>query len=92
VRFPLDRPQRPLRTVVTARAPARLPDQVMTVVLNGHVLRRSPLGAAWTDVEVLLVKEAQLPGENLLCLEFSEGLAPSEQEGLAASVARIQLP
>jgi hypothetical protein len=91
VRFPLDRPAIPLRTVVTARAPARLDGQTMTIALNGTVLKQAALAVEWTDVPVTLPLERLTPGENLLCLHFSESL--SEADGRrAAAVSRIQLP
>ena len=92
VRFPLDRPVIPLRTVVTARAPNRLDGQTMTISLNGTVLRQAALGPEWAEVPVTLPLERLAPGENLLCLGFSDALP--EQDGVrrAAAVSRIQLP
>jgi hypothetical protein len=91
VRFPLDRPEIPLRTVVTARAPGRLENQTMTIALNGTVLKQSALGDEWAEVPVTLPLEVLSPGENLLCLHFSEGL-PEAEGRRAAAVSRIQLP
>ena len=92
VRFPLDRPAIPLRTVVTARAPGRLEGQTMTVALNGTVLKQTALGDEWADVPVTLPLALLAPGENLLCLHFSEGLPEAEGGRRAAAVSRIQLP
>jgi hypothetical protein len=91
VRFPLDRPETDLRTVITARAPGRLESQTMSIDINGAVLKDAPLGREWSDVTVVLPVHLLAPGENQLCLRFSEALP--EQEGLrAAAISRIQLP
>lgn len=91
VRFPLDRPETDLRTVITARAPGRLDSQTMSIDLNGAVLKHAPLDREWGDVTVVLPVHLLVPGENQLCLRFSAALP--EQEGLrAAAVSRIQLP
>ena len=91
VRFPLDRPEQDLRTVITARAPGRLESQTMSVDLNGAVLKQAPLGREWVDVMVVLPVHLLTPGENLLCLRFSAAL-PEQEGGRAAAVSRIQLP
>lgn len=91
VRFPLDRPESDLRTVITARAPGRLESQTMTVDLNGAALKQAALEREWADVTVVLPVHLLLPGENMLCLRFSAAL--SEQDGSrAAAVSRIQMP
>ena len=91
VRFPLDRPEQDLRTVITARAPGRLESQTMSVDLNGAVLKQAPLGREWAEVPVVLPVHLLAPGENLLCLRFSAAL-PEQEGGRAAAVSRIQLP
>jgi hypothetical protein len=91
VRFPLDRPEQDLRTVITARAPGRLESQTMSVALNGAVLKQAPLGRDWDDVTVVLPVHLLTPGENLLCLRFSAAL-PEQEGARAAAVSRIQLP
>lgn len=91
MRFPLDRPESDLRTVITARAPGRLESQTMTVDLNGAALKQAALEREWADVTVVLPVHLLLPGENMLCLRFSAAL--SEQDGSrAAAVSRIQMP
>jgi hypothetical protein len=91
VRFPLDRAEQDLRTVITARAPGRLESQTMAVDLNGAVLKQAPLTREWADVGVVLPVHLLTPGENLLCLRFSAAL-PEQEGGRAAAVSRIQLP
>lgn len=91
VRFPLDRPEQDLRTVITARAPGRLEAQTMTVDLNGAVLKQAALDREWTDVTVVLPVHLLVPGENMLCLRFSAAL-PEQEGAKAAAVSRIQLP
>lgn len=92
VRFPLERPTQDLRVLITARAPARLSSQVMTTVLNGKPIGSAPLTSEWSDVSGVLAQRALVAGENLLCLEFAEGLPGEGEERVAAAVRRIQLP
>jgi hypothetical protein len=91
VRFPLDRPEQDLRTAITARYPGRLESQTMTVDLNGAVLKQAALDREWTDVRVVLPVHLLVPGENMLCLRFSDAL-PEQEGAKAAAVSRIQLP
>jgi len=92
VRLPLDEPLRPLPAVITLRAPERLPQQTVTIVLNGHVLKQGGLGPEWQDVSVTLPAERLHTGENLLCLRFSGALPSEDGSAVAAAVSRIQLP
>jgi hypothetical protein len=92
VRFPLDRPAIALRTVVTARAPSRLEGQTMTIALNGTALKQAALGREWAEVPVTLPLELLWPGENLLCLHFSEAVPEVDGVRQAAAVSRVQLP
>jgi hypothetical protein len=92
VRIPLDRPAIPLRTVVTARAPNRVERQIMTIALNGAVLKQAELGHEWEDVAFTLPLELLAPGENLLCLHFSDATPEADGARHAAAVSRIQLP
>jgi hypothetical protein len=91
VRFPLDRPETDLRTVITARAPGRLESQTMSIALNGAVLKDAPLTREWSDVTVVLPVHLLAPGENQLCLRFSAAL-PEQEGSRAAAVSKIQLP
>jgi hypothetical protein len=94
VRVPLETPL-DLRITVTARAPSRLPNQAMGLSMNhGPVLWR-PLPADWTEVPFLIPAAMSSPGENLLCVNFSEHVPTEEGEegkAVAAAVTRIQLP
>jgi hypothetical protein len=94
VRVPLETPL-DLRITVTARAPGRLPNQAMGLSMNhGPVLWR-PLPADWTEVPFLIPAAMSSPGENLLCVNFSERVPTEEGEegkAVAAAVTRIQLP
>jgi hypothetical protein len=94
VRVPLENPL-DLRISVTARAPGRLPNQAMGLSMNhGPVLWR-PLPADWTEVPFLIPAAMSSPGENLLCVNFSEHVPTEEGEegkAVAAAVTRIQLP
>jgi hypothetical protein len=91
VRFPLDRPPQDLRTVITARAPGRLTAQTMSVTLNGRAVQQVSLAREWADVRVTLPLDLLAPGENMLCLRFSEAL-PEAEGAKAAAISRIQLP
>ena len=93
VRVPLQEPI-DLRTVVTARAPEGLASQALTVALNGEALTTVPLSNQWEDIKFTMPARLLVPGENSLCLRFSDALPPNEQGGerVAAFVERIQLP
>ena len=91
MRFPLDRPEQDLRTVITARAPGRVEAQTMSVDLNGAALKQAPLSREWSEVTVVMPVHLLVPGENLLCLRFSAAL-PEAEGSRAAAVSRIQLP
>jgi hypothetical protein len=81
-----------LRATITAKAPARLPEQTMRVTLNGRGEGAVPLGHEWSDTMVELPREWAGEGENQLCLEWSAGAAKADQkERLAAHVLRIQI-
>jgi hypothetical protein len=95
VRVPLQTPL-DLRISVNARAPDRLPNQALGLSMNhGPVLWR-PLPTEWTEIPFLIPAAMSNPGENLLCVNFSEHV-PSEEgaeegKAVAAAVTRIQLP
>lgn len=92
VRFPLERALQDLRTTVSMRAPGRARGQEMTVELNGFTILRAPLPSEWTEVRFVMPQRALRPGENQLCLAFSEGVAGEEDRLVAAAVSVIQLP
>lgn len=91
VRVPLEAPF-DLRVAITARAPAEVQPQVMTLASNGRAVGTAPVGTEWGDSAFLVPAAALVPGENWLCLRFSREWP--EEEGLraAAAVSTIQLP
>jgi hypothetical protein len=94
VRVPLENPL-DLRISVTARAPSRLPNQAMGLSMNHGPVVWRPLPADWTEVPFLIPAAMSSPGENLLCVNFSEHVPTEEGEegkAVAAAVTRIQLP
>ncbi len=64
----------------------------MTLAVNDRVVASAQLHAEWRDVRVFVPQDHLVPGENALCLRFSD--APPEENGIqvAAHVALIQLP
>jgi len=94
VRVPLETPL-DLRIAVNARAPNRLPNQAMGLSMNHGPIVWRPLPADWTEVQYLLPAAMSSPGENLLCVNFSEHVPTEEGEegkAVSAAVTRIQLP
>ena len=93
VRIPLQEPV-DLPTVITARAPEGLESQVVTVVLNGQVLTTARLPDRWREMKFTMEARYLVPGENALCLRFSDALPAQSGNGqrVSALVGRIQLP
>jgi len=91
VEFPLREPF-PIRVTVSARAPDGVPDQVVTVTVNGMPLLTDRLPNEWTDLTVIVPKHTLLPGPNRMCLEFQTSLPDTDAGRLAAAVSVIQLP
>ena len=91
VRIPLDEPF-PLRVAISARAPADLTPQVMTIAANGKIVTSTHLLTRWRNIPFTIPEEFLIPGENALCLRFSNGLPERNGERLAGFVERIQLP
>lgn len=91
VRIPLRTPF-PLRIAVTARAPEGALPQVMSVAMNGRVLSSASLTTRFNEVRFLAPKDTLVPGVNVLCLQFSNGLPGKDDRRVAAHVERIQLP
>jgi hypothetical protein len=91
VRVPLEAPF-DLRVAITARAPAEVQPQVMTLASNGRAVGSAPVGREWGASAFVVPAAALVPGENWLCLRFSREWP--EEEGLraAAAVSTIQLP
>lgn len=88
VRLPLEAPFA-LRAVVTARAPRDWQPQTLQPWMNGQPLEPLPVATEWRDLELAVPIHAQVPGENWLCLAFSN--AGREPDGPRAAVARVQL-
>jgi hypothetical protein len=91
VRVPLDAPL-DLRVAITARAPAEVQPQVMTVASNGRVVGSASVGTEWGESAFQVPAAALVPGENWLCLRFSREWPGEEGLRAAAAVATIQLP
>ena len=92
VRIPLESPFE-LRVFVSARAPEGATPQKVTFAVNGTEIASAALGTDWRDVPFVIPKERLVPGENTLCLQFSNGL-PEDEDGrrVAAEVEKVQLP
>ncbi len=88
VRIPLLRPVE-MEATVTARTPARLGVQPMTVTLNDKPVARLALEPEWTEQAAPLPATMMIPGENLLCLEFEGALPGPPHQRVAAWVRRI---
>jgi len=91
VRFPLDWPTDGMAASVTARAHEKLGQVGLVVSLNRKPLGSFQLSTGWSELAFVLPESAIIPGENLLCLEFSDGLPGEGAERLAAAVTRIQI-
>jgi hypothetical protein len=92
IRIPLESPFE-LRACISARAPEGAEPQEMTIAANGARVGSQALTTEWREVAVVIPKEALVPGENVLCLQFSNGL-PADEDGrrIAAEVEKVQLP
>jgi hypothetical protein len=91
VRLPLSQPF-DLPVTISAWSPEPVQPQAMTVEVNGRFVGSSQLGPEWTDVRVLVPARELVPGENTLCLRFSNATRPAKGPSVAACVSRIQLP
>ena len=91
VRFPLMEGF-DLRVTVTAKAPGALENQTLGLWSNGEKVPAKLLPPEWTDLGFLVPGSMLHPGENLLCLEFSDHLRGAKGSQVAAAVAKIQLP
>lgn len=91
VRIPLFEPF-PLRITVTARAPQGLDHQSMSVAMNGNPVTAASLNNQWREVRFVVPEEHVVPGENALCLGFTNALPEDNGRRVAAHVERIQLP
>lgn len=91
VRIPLDDPF-DLPVTISARAPQAAQPQLMTVLVNERPLGAALLTPDWTDVLIPIPARNLLPGENALCLRFSNALPGPPGGRAAAAISRIQLP
>jgi hypothetical protein len=91
VRIPLEAPF-DLRVAIEAFAPEAALPQGMTVAVNGTVVGAGVLVPEGTSVPVLVEKRHLVPGENTLCLRFSNGIPGERGKRAAAGVWVIQLP
>jgi hypothetical protein len=89
VRLPLSGPA-DLRAVLTARAPAALVPQTMSVAVNGRLVETHTLSSEWREVPFTLPAAQLFSGENIVCFRFARRLPGPD--GVAAAVARLQLP
>jgi len=91
VRIPLREPFR-LRMAITARAPEGALPQTMTIEVNGERVTSAPLRRRWREIRFVVPEDVLVPGENALCLRFSNALPEENGRRVAAHVERIQLP
>jgi hypothetical protein len=78
---------------IEAFAPAAAQPQTMTVLANGAAVGAGALGPEGGRVQVFIPEGRLVPGENRLCLRFSNGLPGGGEEGRAAAgVWAVQLP
>ena len=91
--IPLEEPF-DLHGSVLARAPARIRDQHMSLILNGQVLTETPLPAAWTEVPFVAPSRLWIAGENEFCFRLSRKRPgdESDDQAFSAAVVRVQLP
>ena len=81
-----------LPLAITARAPAGTQPQTLELKMNGVTLGVAPLGSGWEVLRFQAPGRYLVPGENRLCLAFQRGLPTDSGRGVAAAVARVQLP
>jgi hypothetical protein len=91
IRVPLDVPI-PLPAEILARAPRKALPQRVTVTLNGTVVGGYELASAWSTYRVVIPRQWVVPGQNELCLAFSNSAPGDAESGLAAAaVSSIRL-
>ncbi|MEO8358576.1 MAG: hypothetical protein ABI672_00990 [Vicinamibacteria bacterium] len=93
ITIPLDEPF-DLRGFVLARAPARIQDQRVSLILNDQVLAHLSLPAVWTELPFEAPARLWRAGENTFCVRSDKKRPGDEGDDLAytAAVVRIQLP
>jgi len=90
VRIPLEEPF-DLRLEIEAFAPEAAQPQTMTVLANGAPVGAGLLAPEGSRVNVFIPEGRLVPGENRLCLRFSNGV-PGGEGRAAAGVWTVQLP
>ena len=91
VRIPLETPF-DLWVAIEAFAPEAALPQAMTVAVNGTTVGAGVLVPEGASVPVFVEKRHLVPGENTLCLRFSNALPGERGKRAAAGVWVIQLP
>ena len=91
VRVPLEAPF-DLRVTIDALAPPAAQPQTMSVAVNGVVVGTGTLAPEGSRVPVFIEARQLVPGENTLCLRFSNALPGEPGTRAAAGVWEIQLP
>ena len=91
VRIPLEAPF-DLRVTIEAFAPPAAQPQTMSVTVNDVSVGAGALGPEGTRVPVFIEARHLVPGENTLCLRFSNALPGDPETRAAAGVWEIQLP
>jgi hypothetical protein len=91
VRIPLEAPF-DLRITIGAFAPPAAQPQTMSVTVNGVAVGAGALGPEGDRVPVFIEARHLVPGENTLCLRFSNALPGGPETRAAAGVWEIQLP
>lgn len=83
-----------LRGHLLARAPRRIPDQRLTLILNDRVLTVADVGAVWTEIPFEAPQALWNAGENRFCVRAAKKRPGDEGDDLsfAAAVVRVQLP
>jgi len=64
----------------------------MTIEVNGERVTSAPLRRRWREIRFVVPEDVLVPGENALCLRFSNALPEENGRRVAAHVERIQLP
>jgi hypothetical protein len=91
VRVPLEAPF-DLRVTIDAFAPPAAQPQTLRVTVNGVVVGTGALAPEGSRVPVFIEARQLVPGENTLCLRFSNALPGEPGTRAAAGVWEIQLP
>lgn len=91
--IPLDEPF-DIRGFVSARSPARIRDQSVTLILNGRWMVEAELPPAWIEIHFDAPRAFWRRGENEFCVRAAKRRPGDEgdDQAFAAAVARIQLP